>query len=97
MDFPAFRRWLVPSTALFAALFTLNAHTTRPGFHWLNSPSTGFVAAVDVARPQGARYSSLEHSEHNLVAMTSTAFDWTNGSHSLTTALPVLEKNSLIQ
>jgi hypothetical protein len=97
LDLPAFRRWLVPSTALFAALLTFNFHTARPGFHWVNSPSTGFVAVVEFSQPQGAHYASLEHSDHNLVSTTSTAFEWTNGSHSLTTALPVLDKNSLIQ
>jgi hypothetical protein len=97
LDFPAFRRWLVPTTALFAALFTFHAQSSRPGFQWVSSPSTGFVAAVEIAHPQMASYASLDHSDHNLTPMTSAVFDWTNGSHSLTTAVPVMDKNSLIQ
>jgi hypothetical protein len=97
LDFPAFRRWLVPGTALFAALFTFHAQSSRPGLQWVSSPSTSFVAAVEIAQPQMASYASLDHSDHNLIPMTSAVFDWTNGSHSLTTTVPVLDKNSLIQ
>jgi hypothetical protein len=97
LDFPGFRRWLVPCTALFAALFTFHAQSSRPGFQWVSSPATGFVAAVQIAQPEMASYASLDHSDHNLIPMTSAAFDWTNGSLSLTTAIPVMGKNSLIQ
>src|ERR1041384_7784832 len=75
---PVFSRWVVPGTALFAAIFTLNMHTTREGFQWLRSPSTGFVAA-ELAQPKMASYASPDLSDRNQVTMASTVFDWTNG------------------
>jgi hypothetical protein len=94
---PVFSRWVVPGTALFAALFTLNMHTSREGFQWLRSPSTVAIAAAEISEPKMASYASPDLSDHNQVTMAETVFDWTNGSHSLTTTVPVLGKNSLLQ
>jgi len=94
---PVFSRWVVPGTALFAAIFTLNMHTSREGFHWLRSPSAVSPTARELAEQKGILYAGQDHSDHNQVTMASTVFDWTNGSHSLTTTVPVLDKNSLLQ
>jgi hypothetical protein len=94
---PVFSRWVVPGTALFAALFTLNMQTSREGFQWLRSPAPHPVTAEELATPQMASYASPEHSDLNSVTMASAVFDWTNGSHSLTTTIPVLDKNSFLQ
>lgn len=56
----------------------------------------GLFAHIMLEEPDRASYlASAHHSDNNSVQVTS--FDWTNGSHSLTTAPPVSRTNRLIQ
>lgn len=90
------RRWLVPGTALLAALITFNARNTQNITTFVSSPSTGLVAAVAMAEPNMVTYASVDRSDRNLIT-GNAVFDWTNGSHSLTTAVPVTSRETVLR
>jgi hypothetical protein len=77
------------------AVFLLCAFVIgRPGSGLGPYAPAGIFAHITLAEPDGASFLA-HHSDNNSVQVTS--FDWTNGSHSVTTAPPVSRTKSLIQ
>ena len=75
--------WLAPATVLFALALVL-VNQGSPGLQWV-SPSSGLMASYVVNHPNlAAFYESERHSGHN--AWRGATFEWTNGSHALSTA-----------
>jgi len=79
--------WLAPAMAVFLfGMFVVGRHPGGLG------PTSGVLAQFGMMEPERARES---HYANNSVQITT--IDWTNGSHSLTTAPPVSGTNRLIQ
>lgn len=91
MRHPAWH-WLAPSMAVFLlGLFVVG----RPGGALDPYSAGGIFAHITLADSDLAPFHrSAHHSDNNSVQVTS--FDWTNGSHSVTTAPPVARTNRLI-
>ena len=87
--------WLAPAFGLLLLTLIVLSSTPRSLTQFIVSPSTSLVATVALNQPNLASYyAGAIHSEHN--AWPITTFDWTNGSHSLTTPPPLFKTNSLI-
>ena len=93
-----------------AAVVDPRAWTGHPAWHWLAPAMAMFVLGLFVAgRPVGglggvpgglSEFSMVEPERASFYANNSvqvTSFDWTNRGHSLTTAPPVSQTNSLFQ
>ena len=91
---PAAWHWLAPAMAVF--LFGLFISGSNGSFHHLDSD--GFPSALTKAALKQPGYStyyaSVRHSENNTLRST---FEWTNDSHSLRTAPPMAQTNSVMQ
>src|SRR5689334_18141276 len=78
---------LAPGIALFLGLCMLNSRTSST-FTPIISSSTGLVATVALSPSGVASYcADSSFTEHNI--WTTSSFDWTNKSRSLTTLSPV--------
>jgi hypothetical protein len=88
--------WLVPAMAA-CVLALLAVSRQHNAFNPLVGPMpASLMATVAVSSPNLATYVMVaSHSPHN--ACPRATFDWTNGSHSLTTAAPAWNTNGLIQ
>jgi hypothetical protein len=86
--------WLAPAMAVFVlGVFAFGNHSG--GLHQLNGESArNLLATAALSQPDMATYYvSVRHSGNNSLQST---FEWTNGSHSLTTAPPMAQTNSLL-
>jgi hypothetical protein len=87
--------WLAPVMALFVVGMTFLTKSSTGFTPFIASPPVSLVATVALNEPHLATYyAAAAHSEHN--AWPVTTFEWTNGSHSLSTAPPVFKTNGLL-
>jgi hypothetical protein len=87
--------WLAPSMAVFfLGMFLFGQN--RGGLHTFQSEiPPRFLAIAALAEPDMASYYVVaNHSGNNTFRST---FEWTNDSHSLRTAPPMAQTNSVIQ
>lgn len=92
---PAPWHWLAPAMAVFVlGLFAIGYQP--PAFTHLSSPwPTGLAAEVALAHPNVAAWIDHSHrSERN--RWLGATFDWTNGSHSLTTSPLIFGTNGVL-
>ena len=91
---PAAWHWLAPAMAVFVfGLFIVGSNGALHHFDPDSSPS--ILANAALTRPgYSTYYASVRHSENNTLRST---FEWTNGSHSLTTTPPMAQTNSVMQ
>ena len=74
-------------------LFLFGNHGALHHFDADHSPS--LLATAALTKPgYSTYYASVRHSENNTLRGT---FEWTNGSHSLTTTPPMAQTNSVMQ
>ena len=88
-------RWLAPALAVFLLCLAL-WNPAQPGLEpFISPPPMSMMAAASLSDPSLAAYcDASRHSGYN--AWSGATFEWTNGSHSLTTAVPVFNTNSLM-
>lgn len=85
--------WLAPAMAVFVlGVFVFGQN--RGGLPFHPEPSPHLMATAAAAEPDMSYYVAVHHSENNTLRGT---FEWTNGSHSLRTAPPMAQTNSVIQ
>jgi hypothetical protein len=83
--------WLAPAMAVF--VFGLFLFGNNGALH--DSDPYAAVAAAALTQPDySTYYASVRHSGNNALRST---FEWTNESHSLKTAPPMAQTNSVIQ
>ena len=88
-------QWLAPAMALFIVSMTFFSRHSTGFTPFIASPAASLVATVALNEPHLATYyAAATHSEHNVWPITT--FEWTNGSHTLSTAPPVLRTNGLL-
>ena len=87
--------WLAPAMAVFVlGVFAFGNH---PGAleHFNPPPSATALTTAALEQPAMSTYfASVRHSDNNALRST---FEWTNGSHSLRTAPPMAQTNTVIQ
>ena len=88
-------RWLTPALAVFLLCLTL-WNPAQPGLEpFISPPPMSMMATASLNDPSLAAYcDASRHSGYN--RWNGATFEWTNGSHSLTTAVPVFNTNSLM-
>jgi hypothetical protein len=91
---PAAWHWLAPAMAVFVfGLFIYGSNGALHHYDSDNYPSA--LAAAALTQPDySTYYASVRHSGNNALRST---FEWTNESHSLKTAPPMAQTNSVIQ
>ena len=91
---PAAWHWLAPAMAVFVfGLFIYGSNGALHRYDADNYPSA--LAAAALTQPDySTYYASVRHSGNNALRST---FEWTNGSHSLKTAPPMAQTNSVMQ
>lgn len=84
---PAARHWLAPVMALGLLGLLVLPDSAAPWTGWTAPQSSNLLATVALNQPLLARYyaPSLQH-DRNL--WPKAVFEWTNGSHALTSAVP---------
>ncbi len=81
--------------AIFVTLMICGSRGPDQLNEFIHSPASGLGAAAALSQPELATYyAGAIHSDHNVWPVTT--FEWTNGSRSLTTAVPVWNTNSLM-
>jgi hypothetical protein len=81
---PASWHWLAPSLAVFVlGLFVMGSQPTALP-HFAPAWPGGLAAEVALAQPEVAAWFDNSH-RHERNRWLAATFDWTNGSHSLTT------------
>lgn len=91
---PAAWHWLAPAMAVF--VFGLFISGSNGSFHPLDTDNfpTALTQAALKQPTYSTYYASVRHSENNTLRST---FEWTNDSHSLRTAPPMAQTNSVMQ
>ena len=91
---PTAWHWLAPAMAVFVfGLFLFGNNGTLHSYDSENYP--GVLAPAALTQPDfSTYYASVRHSGNNALRST---FEWTNDSHSLKTAPPMAQTNSVIQ
>ena len=91
---PAAWHWLAPAMAVF--VFGLFISGSNGSFHHLDTDNfpTALTQAALKQPNYSTYYASGRHSENNTLRST---FEWTNDSHSLRTAPPMAQTNSVMQ
>lgn len=92
---PLTLRWLAPALAVLVLALVLWNPAPQALTQFISSPPISMVATVSLSDAHLAAYCDAStHSGYN--ALSGATFEWTNGSLSLTTAVPVFNTNSLM-
>jgi hypothetical protein len=89
---PVWWHWLAPATAVLLLSLAFVSQQHPLGTLATNS---SLVATAMLSGPNPQMHLAAHHSDNN--SFTVATFEWTNGSHSLTTAPPSAGTNSLLQ
>ncbi len=94
MHQPAAWHWLAPAMAVF--VFGLFISGSNGSLHHLDSDDFPSALTKAALKQPGysTYYAAVRHSENNTLRST---FEWTNDSHSLRTAPPMAQTNSVMQ